>query len=94
MGGAWGDATGALIVFHGTKDDVERFAERDPCVAFGAFKLRMQLHKTWNCRKLGVQGMGDGCYKILNSHRGVVVQFKEINPLRSHPSRNHASLEA
>lgn len=32
MGGAWGDLSGALIIFHGTKDKAEEFAKNDPYV--------------------------------------------------------------
>lgn len=33
MGGAWGDLSGALIVFYGSKESVENFARNDPYVS-------------------------------------------------------------
>jgi len=35
MGGAWGDLTGALLLFHGTQKQAEDFVNKDPYVKNG-----------------------------------------------------------
>jgi len=35
MGGAWGDLTGALLIFYGTQKQTEDFVKKDPYVVNG-----------------------------------------------------------